>query len=401
MEVVEAGQLHAMEEPQAAAVAKERPRLKPSDSFQNRELSPVGGAALVPKEYNVIGVVEAYSADKGYKLVKAFSVMRKCDVVIKVVDLESTPEMLEMIRKEVEVLRRCQHENIVYLHEVFNLEQELWMVWDCMDKGSCKDQLRRKYTSGFPEDIVAYIISSALQGICYFHDEDIIHRDLRADCILLNSQGQVKVTDFQVSSAEEEKNRHLKGESMRAFTFVGTPSWMAPEVLEQEVGYNCKADIWSLGITAWELAAGKSPFEGMRPLKVLKSILMSAPPRLKGASYSEELRHFISLCLIRDPADRPTAEQLTEHPFLQFARTPQSEELEDVEYLPLAGVAAGLDSKDDVLWTLDVEDVAELERMTETELQQTPEELAGTRGSGGRGASGGRGQSRGDRKSVV
>eukprot|EP00961_Rhodomonas_salina_P138278 1860192-Rhodomonas_salina.2 len=98
MEVVEAGQLHAMEEPQAAAVAKERPRLKPSDSFQNRELSPVGGAALVPKEYNVIGVVEAYSADKGYKLVKAFSVMRKCDVVIKVVDLESTPEMLEMIR---------------------------------------------------------------------------------------------------------------------------------------------------------------------------------------------------------------------------------------------------------------------------------------------------------------
>ena len=174
---------------------------------------------------------------------------------------------------------------------------------------------------GLTESQMAYVTREMLEGLVHIHRASIIHRDLKAGNVLLTLDGGVKLADFGVSA----KN---KTENQKRDTFIGTPYWMAPEVVLCETfrdqPYDFKVDIWSLGITLIEMAQMEPPYHEMSPMRVLLKIQKSEPPKLdKPSKWSREFVDFVRLCLIKDPNKRPRAEELLEHPFVREARDPK------------------------------------------------------------------------------
>lgn len=162
------------------------------------------------------------------------------------------------------------------------------------------------------EKEIAAVIKFILKGLEYLHSSKKIHRDIKAGNILLSSNAQPKLADFGVSG---QLNNTVK----KRLTVIGTPFWMAPEIVT-ESGYDCMADIWSLGITCIEMAEGKPPLHDMNPMQAMFSLPKNPPPKLTHPdNFSDNFNHFISCCLIKDPMQRSSANQLLRHPFIKSA----------------------------------------------------------------------------------
>ncbi|XP_017783976.1 PREDICTED: serine/threonine-protein kinase 10 isoform X2 [Nicrophorus vespilloides] len=226
---------------------------------------------------------------------------------------------------EIDILSECKHINIVELHEAFQKEQQLWMLIEYCDGGAL-DSIMTELEKPLNELQIAYVCQNMCKGLEFLHRSHIIHRDLKAGNVLLTMAGGVKLADFGVSA----KN---KCTLQKHDTFIGTPYWMAPEVVLCETfrdnPYDFKVDIWSMGITLIEFAQMEPPNHEMSPMRVLLKIQKSDPPKLEQPSkFSKEFNDFISTSLVKDPQKRPTCETLLRHPFIN--RTLDSKPLCDL-----------------------------------------------------------------------
>jgi len=232
---------------------------------------------------------------------------------IKFLEIEEEDE--ENLQKEIDILKEsvdCPY--IVKYFGCYIKETTLMIVMEFCDGGSVLD-IMTSCKKTFSEEQISAIAAMMVQGLAYLHSHKVLHRDLKAGNVLLTSEGKAKLADFGVSAK-------LVNTLQKKNTIVGSPYWMAPEVISVQKGkgegYDFKADIWSLAITAIEMAEGKPPLFDIASLRVIFLIPARPPPSLiEGAKWSQEFNDFLAVCLQKDPNKRPSASLLLGHPFVQ------------------------------------------------------------------------------------
>jgi serine/threonine protein kinase len=235
-------------------------------------------------------------------------------MAIKFLDIEEEDEA--GLQAELDILRECRGcPHIVEYYGCYIKDNTLLIVMEFCEGGSALDILNICKRS-FTEEEIAAMMSQMLKGLTFLHSHRILHRDLKAGNVLLDRDGVAKLADFGVSAK-------LNFTLQKKRTIVGSPYWMAPEVItvtkDNQDGYDLKADIWSLGITAIELADRKPPLFDIASLRVIFLIPARDPPTLKEPSnWSDEFNNFITKCLSKDPKKRPSAFDLSDHPFVRM-----------------------------------------------------------------------------------
>ncbi|KAG0034219.1 hypothetical protein BGZ81_005758 [Podila clonocystis] len=223
-------------------------------------------------------------------------------VAIKVLNLDTEEEDVSDIQREIATLsqlKNCDSQNITRYHGSFLNGTKLWIVMDYAAGGSIRSLLRM---GKIEEKCIAVIAREVLQALGYLHKHGIIHRDIKAANILLTDEGRVQLCDFGVAG-------QVTMNSLKRNSFVGTPYWMAPEVIKEGQTYDYKADIWSFGITIYEIATGNPPFADQDPMRAVTLIPKSRPAQLEG-DWSPAMKEFVALCLHEEPNERPSAEDL-------------------------------------------------------------------------------------------
>ncbi|KAI1317159.1 hypothetical protein EDD11_008950 [Mortierella claussenii] len=224
-------------------------------------------------------------------------------VAIKVLNLDTEEEDVSDIQREIATLsqlKNCDSQNITRYHGSFLNGTKLWIVMDYAAGGSIRSLLQA--LTKIDEKCIAVIAREVLQALGYLHKHGIIHRDIKAANILLTDEGRVQLCDFGVAG-------QVTMNSLKRNSFVGTPYWMAPEVIREGQTYDYKADIWSLGITIYEIATGNPPFADQDPMRAVSLIPKSRPAQLEG-DWSPAMKEFVALCLHEEPNERPSAEDL-------------------------------------------------------------------------------------------
>lgn len=232
---------------------------------------------------------------------------------IKTFELADKPDNFkEMAQKEIEMLFSLDHPYIIKLWVAFFTNSQLWMVMPIASLGSLKDLMMYAHPKGFPEKCVTALLRQVLKGLEYLHGRRELHRDIKAGNLFLSSDGVCLIGDFGVAS-------QLAGSEARN-TFAGTPCWMAPEVMKQTKGYTTSADIWSLGITAIELATGDVPYSNMHPMEIVANVLQNDPPNVSKSDFSRNFRKLIRVCLMKNPSERASAAELLKQSTIKKAK---------------------------------------------------------------------------------
>ncbi|XP_035764970.1 traf2 and NCK-interacting protein kinase isoform X3 [Neolamprologus brichardi] len=238
---------------------------------------------------------------------------------IKVMDVTEDEE--EEIKLEINMLKKySHHRNIATYYGAFikksppGHDDQLWLVMEFCGAGSITDLVKNTKGNSLKEDWIAYISREILRGLAHLHAHHVIHRDIKGQNVLLTENAEVKLVDFGVSA-------QLDRTVGRRNTFIGTPYWMAPEVIacdeNPDATYDYRSDLWSCGITAIEMAEGAPPLCDMHPMRALFLIPRNPPPRLKSKKWSKKFFSFIESCLVKNYTQRPPTEQLLKHPFIR------------------------------------------------------------------------------------
>ena len=289
--------------------------LKSNNNPQKPDVSNRSRAKIYSSEdpTKLFNIVDSLGTGSYGGVVKALDKRNGSEVAIKIVNIE-TDNTKELIR-EIAILSKCRSKYIVNYLGSYRHNDEIWITMEFCGAGSVGDILKIT-KSTFSETEIAVISKHTISGLKYLHKNQIIHRDIKCSNILLTMSGSVKLADFGVSA-------QLAQTISRRNTVIGSPYWMAPEVLRQN-SYDQKADIWSMGIALMEMAEGKPPLSDLHPLRALLQIPSNPPPTLSTSStdaaatpWTQSMHSFLARCLTKDPLQRATASELLKLSFLR------------------------------------------------------------------------------------